>query len=333
MKLQAGPLFTPGLIAAVTFLLITSHNSIAQSIDWFDPQHLDCTVLLEKRVENQYVPHGTGFLLYSYQKDKNYTLITCEHVLRNKEIYVTVEADSAIIEELSQQGVNKLILQNAVWTLEGNFFRTRIELIENVTFVKHDYLDIAAIPLNMASGVSKLSGSDTIAIKVSRVKGIPKSQIKQKNQIRLGEDVYFLGFPFMIGTYTGYQIPTAYGALQTGDYQEPIYNPVLRSGIVGWKSNNHKKFLLDALSYGGNSGSPIFTKVKLEAGLKISPPHLIGMVIGHLGEEANIELPKSNTPDEKTVPVVKPIGNSGLAICLWIDDILEVVDKAEKLQR
>jgi len=124
----------------------------------------------------------------------------------------------------------------------------------------------------------------------------------------------------MIGTKEGYSIQTNIGNLLTGRYTSKVSSPVLRTGIVSWKSDESNEFLLDALSYSGNSGSPVFTKAKIgKAG-----PDLIGMVTGHLNEELEFE-DKNNLMKKP-----KSHGNMGLAICVWIDDILEVVKIAEK---
>lgn len=305
-------------------LLLSIGPVALYSQKWFDDQSIDCTVLQEKKVNDKYVPHGTGFLLYSYKEDRPYTLVTCEHVLRNTEIYVIVEADTSIISYMMKLNQTSIFFGKNLWELDNGNLRARIDLIEDVTFVKHGHLDIAAIPIDIHSKFYIHNESEKTEIKISNVEGIPRSQIKYKKDVSLGDDVYFLGFPFMIGTKNGYIMPSNLGTISVGSYNEDISNPVLRSGSIGWISKKNDEFLLDAFSYGGNSGSPLFLK-KSDG----KPgPFLVGMVIGHLGEELIFTLEK----DSNKVKNLSPEGNAGLARCLWIDDLLEVVNKAEKLK-
>ncbi len=63
---------------------------------------------------------------------------------------------------------------------------------------------------------------------------------------------------------------------------------------------------LEAFSYSGNSGSPIYIQ---EA--HGNPPKLIGIVSGHLRSAGS--------------------DNMGLATCIWYDEIDEVVTKLESI--
>ena len=175
----------------------------------------------------------------------------------------------------------------------------------------------AIIPIEIPSKIITF-GNDSI--KICNVKSFPKSFMRLKKDVKLGEDIYFLGYPYMIGTKEGYSINTNIGSIRSGQYKTDVTTPVLRTGIVSWKSDTNKEFLLDAFSYSGNSGSPVFTKAKFGK----PGPDLIGMVIGHLNENLEFEDVK-NINKSKT----KTYGNMGLARCLWIDDILDVVKIAK----
>jgi len=102
-------------------------------------------------------------------------------------------------------------------------------------------------------------------------------------------------------------IGTKLGWLSTGEFSELIGNPVVRSGITAWVSNSNPYFLIDSFSYGGNSGSPVFARNIGNRG-----PFLIGIVCGHLGEELNEQNMSSG-------------GNSGLAKCLFMDDVFTLI--------
>ena len=145
-------------------------------------------------------------------------------------------------------------------------------------------------------------GKDTI--KIINSASIPRSIIGSKNEIEIGTEINFLGFPFSIGTGKGYFF--------SGYYADESNTPLLRTGSVAWKSKRDPAFLLDAISYSGNSGSPIFTK----AGVLGGNPKLIGIVTGHLfdlrlGKEADI--------------------NIGLAQCIWIDEVLQLCNLLLKM--
>ena len=83
-------------------------------------------------------------------------------------------------------------------------------------------------------------------MKVSKKKiGIAKSQITSKKELKFRDEVYFIGFPFNLGA-------------------DNIISPIVRSGSIGWQPSIHPFFLLDALSYGGNSVSAQPTGIVLQ---------------------------------------------------------------------
>ena len=71
--------------------------------------------------------------------------------------------------------------------------------------------------------------------------------------IKIGDDVYYLGYPSGIGATQG-------------------SNPVLRSGMVAHKDKESKLFYIDAVVSGGNSGGPVFLYQKGK------PVKLLGIV-------------------------------------------------------
>lgn len=281
-------------------LLITGiNNSFTQTKSYFSEESLDCIVLLEKKVDSLYLPHGTGYLLYDYTGKSSYNVVTCEHLLRNKDIYVCLPVNSVFAKRMRKSGQNSIEFYGHKWLLSGNKLRMRYELIPNKTFVSDKNLDIGVFSIIISNTVFE---NDTTEIKVAKIKGIPKSMISTSDKIPLGIDVYFTGFPFSIGTEYGLYLKGF-----TGLYSDAIPNPLVRKGSVAWKSNNNHEFLLDAFSYGGNSGSPIFTLNDFQ-----NKSYLIGMVLGHL-------------PSEKSE-------NIGLARCIWVDDIIRLIEKYDNLK-
>ena len=70
--------------------------------------------------------------------------------------------------------------------------------------------------------------------------------------------------------------------------------------------------MVDGFSYGGNSGSPIFSVPNAESGGKF-----LGMVIGHLNDEFELTSFSMDTVNKKPVQNVTSIPiNNGLAQCI-----------------
>jgi hypothetical protein len=248
----------------------------------FNEETINATILLEK-YNTAFVPHGTGFLLYNYDAPGSYILVTCAHLLKGNEIYITVNADSFYYVAAKKQNIDTLDYHNDKWSIMDGKLRLKYKL-NNKTFVSDTVLDIGAFVLTIPTMVV-FKTNDTS--RYSRVAGIPKSLIYKKDELKLGDGIYFIGFPFGIGS-------------------DNILEPLVRSGTIAWKSQFSKEFLLDAFSYGGNSGSPIFTKGDVYG----QEQKLIGMIRGHYpgGDD-----------------------NYGLAIARWIDDILPIAQKATQL--
>ena len=281
------------IILLIVVIQISCIPLKAQLHSSFNTDYIFCTVLLEKRINSTFVPHGTGFLILDYSEKYSHYLVTCEHVLKNSEIYLSIPATTEIIEKLNSLGRNSVLIGDNIWILDGNILRIGVKLHLNKTYVKHDSLDIGVIGVSIGSW---LIDNDTI--KMSNVLGIPRSLISRKKDVPLGIDVYFSGFPYMIGT--------TFGLLNTKKYSSHIPTPLIRKGILAWKDSDSNEFLLDAFSYSGNSGSPVFIQADL-----YNKPMLIGMVFGHLPSMAT--------------------DNMGLARCVWINDILDTIKKFQEL--
>lgn len=279
----------------ILFLLLMSQLLFSQTKSYLPDQAVRSVVLLEKKVDSLYIPHGTGFLMLSYDKEKPVTVVTNEHVLRNRYIYVTVPADTALINYMNKNKFKTITLKGQTWEFEGNKIRLEYELIPDSTFVHDKELDIAAFKINMGNSVEL---TDTSELQISNISSIGISTVKFKKDIPLGTEIYFIGFPFSIGTEYGWNYKGYYTKL----FSETIPTPLVREGIVAWTSPNYDLFLLDAFSYSGNSGSPVFTKNDIQ-----NQTYLIGIVAGHL-------------PSDKS-------DNVGLARCIWSDKIIELTKK------
>ncbi len=287
------------IMRKIIFFIIaamTQYSFVFGQQNYFKREILNCIVLFEKEDSTgKLVPHGTGFLLYNYNKEGEY-IVTCEHVLKNKYIYVRIPLTQKYQELLRKEPQKEVIVNNRRWIIEGNTIVTRITLIKDSTVIESDSLDLGVLKLQ--TGFIYSNDKDTF--KVTNTSGIPKSLISTKNGIEIGTEINFLGFPFSIGTSKGYFF--------SGYYADENNTPLLRTGTVAWKSSKNSEFLVDAISYSGNSGSPIFTKAEVLGG----NPQLIGIVIGHL----------SDLRFDKETDI-----NVGLARCIWIDEVLQLISR------
>ncbi len=124
------------------------------------------------------------------------------------------------------------------------------------------------------------------------------SKIRFRKDVSLGDEFYFIGFPL-------------------GLFVDKRLSPILRSGTVAWMSDESTHFILDAFSFGGNSGSPVFSKIILgrkPGELNWEDAYLSGMVVGHFYDENDHKI------------------NIGLAKCLWIDEIIKLTEDMLDLQ-
>jgi hypothetical protein len=274
---------------------------------WLNNETLKTTVLLEKFDGKDLIPHGTGFLFYNYNKTTDIIVVTCAHLIQNKEVLsVRLNPDSTLIKILSEAQKKGTIIQNAL--IEQNSIRFFVDLSKSPSFI-HPTLDVAAFAFKMPLIIDK---SDTLfkPLKLADISFIPKSIIKKRADLSLGDEVYFIGFPL------------GYGSLNNVE-------PIVRSGSIAWLPSDDNIYMLDAFSYGGNSGSPVFQKNLLGSKpgeLKWSGTELVGMIVGHqsIKIENILNQPKK---DELKFEITDIDINIGLARCIYTDDIIFVIDK------
>ena len=170
----------------------------------------------------------------------------------------------------------------------------------NWVFHKNKNIDIAAIPFPM-----RADRWDT--------RKIGKKYYSTYNKINEGDEIFFLGFPLGIKS------------LQK-------IRPLVRYGIVSFKYEE-KIFLIDALVYPGNSGSPVYLKpelLKFEKKEKenvaiYSIPYLVGIISSYIPY-----IDPCYSAQTKRVRITFE-ENSGLANVFSLDLILEIF-QLEKFQ-
>ncbi len=300
-------------LAAHVCVLTLLVNTTA-STQWFDDVSIKNTVLIEKRQDTSFVPLGTGFLVYDYSNSDFAYVVTCAHLLRRSEVYVSVNIDSSFVHFAARRHIDSLVSHSLTWSIRENRMRARVKLETQTrtTFLVDTSCDVGVFLIAPISALFR--GRDTVKVFVAST--IPRSGIRQKAEVKLGDELYFVGFPFGIGAGT-------------------LLEPVVRSGSVAWKSENSHEFLLDAMSFGGNSGSPIFTKVLLgrkPGELGWESPKLVGMILGHLGDKLEGLLTQPNPQSTEIIRRSMEIQNFGLARALWFDSILPLLDRGGSLQ-
>ena len=131
------------IILTFLFLISFTLNCFCQ---WFDYQVIQSTVLLEKIINNKFINHGTGFLMFDYKSKKKIIVVTCAHLLKNKKtISVRVNPDSTIIKQLKINKKKAGVYKNAM--ILGNSLRFIIQLKDN--FVIDSMCDIAVFKFDM----------------------------------------------------------------------------------------------------------------------------------------------------------------------------------------
>lgn len=263
---------------------------------WFEKRTLQSTVLLEKIEKNgSYTTIGAGVLLFDYQKLRNYYVVTCKHLIEPRsKVVVRLNTDTLFM--------NVVDFKDSIHSfgniqIARNYVRITVDF-EKQTRQFHPSLDIVAFELTVPNVLIN-NNSKPIEFRISDLAAIPKSGIKYRNEMRLGDEVYFTGFPLGLGV-------------------TKFVEPIVRSGSVAWMPDEMSQFYLDAFSFGGNSGSPVFEKRILGSNLGElgwSSTKLLGMVTGHLQDS-------SNSTKNTQINV-----NAGLAECVYIDDMLFVIEK------
>ena len=301
------------LFLAICFFIFK--ESTAQIREFYS-NSVNSTILLCKNEKGQLIPYGTAFIYYNYLLPEDNILVTCEHLTYHDTLIALIPANDSIKKELLKTRTTKINFSSKTGMqsieFDGNNFLFTIPLKLNYNFFKHQYLDLAVIFCTLPSTLDHSSKS----VLLTNVKSLPISVLGTKEQIYAGQEIAFIGFPYGIGTPIGYYGMQTYSDLKT--------NPVIRKGIVSWTSENSPLLLVDGFSYGGNSGSPIFSIPNIEYQGKF-----IGMVFGHLTDDFEINdliidtTKKTITPNKKNLEI-----NNGLAKCIPAYIISEFVNDA-----
>ncbi len=151
------------------------------------------------------------------------------------------------------------------------------------SFPEDSEIDLAVTPIGI-----EMDRADAVKIH--------ESVFGNLESVFVGEDIFFIGFP--LGLTPGFHI-----------------KPVVRSGIISLIIGDKSIFLLDAISKGGNSGSPVFSKTRLidpiSNVIRRTNSKLLGVISGHIPDYAN--------------------SRTDLAVAVGVNQLAELLNKAYRI--
>lgn len=258
-------------------------------------------ISLDNNGQTRIEPHGTGFLYFDSALGN--CLITNRHILAGRDsIYIRYNLSERQRTDSSSEFHREICYLKDT---AGNYLWAGH---------KNPRIDVGAVKLRVPSTVD--------------ARRFDSERLKSFRDIRVGERVYFYGFPLLL-----------YGLEGQGDY------PILRTGIISFRSEHltylsrqiidSGVFLIDGFSFQGNSGSPVIIPSKLK-----QKGALIGIVFGHIANTYNrqIQIPplKVSLPTGDTIEISIPPydisyeENAGLAKAVCSDMIKETLDELRK---
>lgn len=287
-------------------LLVLASCAIPCHAEWFDEATIDSVVLIETRRGPDIVPHGTG-LLFRKHPSSTVLVVTAGHLLGADTLFVSLTADSAFVAFAANYYNGVTDSEGRRWTISGTKLRTAVGM-KNSGQALHKLspeCDLGAFPISLP-GKAQV---DSLLIRIARARVVTPSFLADDLDLSLGNDAYFLGFPAGLGS------------------QEPIL-PVLRKGAIAWLNPSGVEFLIDAVSLGGNSGSPVFTFARFTERLRIAPSRLVGIVVGHHGDRRIL---LQQDPKNRQVAMTQlEIENFGLARAIMASAIIRLADMFEE---
>ncbi|MGN6437254.1 MAG: trypsin-like peptidase domain-containing protein [Agriterribacter sp.] len=251
-------------------------------------------VLVEKEDSfGNLIVHGTGFLLVSETEAGKSIFVTNEHLLKNQFIYLRMPVSDSARDILVKSRQTSFSVDNRFWTFDGFNLYTKVNLTDgSVKVAKDIQKDIAVFSI----GASITTLNNGKALQVIKNNSLRRDLVGAREGPFLGDDIMFIGFPYAIGSRTGYK--------GGGNYSSVVPMPVVRKGSLAWKKDGSSYFLVDGFSYSGNSGGPVFKYDR-------ENPELIGVVSAHLKDEG---LPMADV-------------NYGLVHCVRIEEVLELIKR------
>jgi hypothetical protein len=243
---------------------------------------------------------GSAFLfsdsLYVY-------LVTANHML-----YEVDTTTNLITSKLSGDSLYLGCYSRAINSNRLNKISIYLKGLAEAGLLFHDSVnDIAMIELAKINQQSKVLNYNKF-IGDHRSKGVTINEIKDLeyfNNVRLGADVFLIGFPKSIGP---------------GSNQYEIDKPLLCRGIIAAKNEKRNTLIINAVVYHGNSGGPVFAFFP-----SLNDFRLIGIVTQLIPFESPI------FQGGKALKGVGVFNNSSYSVVVPVDFILPLLAKFKQM--
>lgn len=258
---------------------------------------LHSLVLIEKKVGDDFEPEASGFLTTKKDK-KHFILITNEHVIKSNINNLPLFVRLSKKKEVKQ---------------EKKFQRIPL-MIKKERFAIDSKSDLAAFYLFIPNKYDP---------KNLHVSPISFKSYLTFNSVPLGDEVFLVGFPTSIQ--------------KINSLQKNKNLPILRGGIISAKfqEDDTNFILIDAPSYWGNSGGPVFIKPRLfninhDGNYEVPPESAkITMFIGVVSSMMTATRIWGKYKDEDTgeEKELASAWHSGLSTVIPADYILKLLDE------
>jgi hypothetical protein len=186
---------------------------------------------------------GSGF--YLHDRDKEFYLVTARHVIletnsQSRGAYVPKTAFAKLIsypaDQMAGRGVMRCDL-NAAWTNGAVLFTPK----RDVALIKIGSTKAVAptndFRIDLLPHIRAIERPTKPLVSVNTT-----NLIRRFKDVHLGNDAYMLGYPISVGVRDFHFDPTF---------------PLIRKGVIAGKDRRKERIILDAPSFGGNSGGPV----------------------------------------------------------------------------
>lgn len=296
------------IILSLASISIILYSSAQQKNTVLDLNRSTILIYKQTKPNNSLVPHGVGFFLYNYSTTDpriGYPMATCKHLTYADTLVLAVPTTDSLKHLLRKNKQTVFQAHDPIgfsvfYDFDGTNFLYKIPLKIDSNLFRHPSLDLAIIFANPPSLILQENQS---LIRLTNLVAIPSSAIANNDEIIPGSDAVFIGFPFGIGSKSGFR--------NSNLYRDEKVNALFRRGLISWVSESSSDFLMDGFSFGGNSGSPIFSTISFSN----TTSKLLGMVTGHLNDPMNIISVDTLTGMSKATNLYAT-PNNGLAQCI-----------------
>ena len=194
-----------------------------------------------------------------------------------------------------------------------NSFHVNLKALESAKLIRpHKSRDVAIVKIltlkkveNRSDGTT-VPGVQMVSVSPSGMVGADRESVKKYDDVLVANDILVFGYPTSLGLKNIPQL----------DYSRPL----LRAGIIAGKNDSLRSLILDCPIYPGNSGGPVLEIDEEGLQRHFTVVGVISEFVPVAEEWLNITHGYTNTS----------IGNSGYAVAVPMDFVLELIDDFEK---